>query len=55
MKSIKKILVAVDFTSADKVLLKYTELLTKKLKIGQVSFTHVVPRLDFFKTLTATG
>lgn len=55
MKSIKKILVAVDFTSADKVLLKYTELLTKKLNIGQVSFTHVVPRLDFFKTLTATG
>jgi nucleotide-binding universal stress UspA family protein len=55
MKSIKNILVAVDFTSADEVLLKYTELLTKKLTIGQVSFTHVVPRLDFFKTLTATG
>lgn len=55
MKSINKILVAVDFTSADKVLLEYTESLTKKLNIGQVSFTHVVPRLDFFKTLTAAG
>jgi nucleotide-binding universal stress UspA family protein len=55
MKSVKNILVAVDFTSADEVLLRYTELLTKKLDIGQVSFTHVVPRLDFFKTLTATG
>lgn len=55
MKSIKKILVAVDFTSADEVLLRYTKLLTKKLKVTQVSFTHVVPRLDFFKTLTAAG
>ena len=55
MKSIKKILVAVDFTSADEVLLRYTELLTRKLKVTQVSFTHVVPRLDFFKTLTAAG
>jgi|TARA_B110000285_G_scaffold222409_1_gene276569 nucleotide-binding universal stress UspA family protein len=55
MKSIKNILVAVDFTNADEVLLRYTELLTKKLEVTQVSFTHVVPRLDFFKTLTATG
>jgi nucleotide-binding universal stress UspA family protein len=45
----------VDFTNADEVLLRYTELLTKKLEVTQVSFTHVVPRLDFFKTLTATG
>lgn len=55
MKSINKILVAVDFTSADEVLLGYTAFLTKQWNIDKVSFTHVIPRIDLFKTLTATG